>query len=172
MGAMFFFAFGGAWLAFWAFSDFTPAWPWLSAVAALTVLFFLRALQVYRFNKPALLALEGNPEAKRKSRWFNIVNVGQWVAIFLMANVLQRQRLSAYILPTVIAIVGVHFIALAPVFKNRSHYVTGAALIIWPFVFSFANGPSSSVGALGAGLVLWGSASWALRPSGTTEHAA
>jgi hypothetical protein len=169
IGALFFIAFGAAWLALWAYAEFKPPWLEFAAIALGAVALSWHALGVYRDNKPALAALQGTPQEKRRSRWFNIINAGQWLVVFALASVLNRAGLGQFILPMVIAVVGLHLLPLARLFGYAPHYVTGTLLTVWPLVYTATVGPGSSLGPLGAGIVLWCSAAWALRPP--AEHA-
>jgi hypothetical protein len=69
--------------------------------------------------------------------------------------------------PWAILVVGVHFLALVPVFHRSSHVATGAALIVLAVAYPLlaTGGPDNPVGLLGTGLILWASALWALRPA-------
>ena len=88
IGAMFFSAFGGVWLALWGYSEFSPPFPVLAAVAMGTVALMVWSLATYRQNAEALRSDAGTPEAKRRSRLFNLINGGQWVVIFVLASLL------------------------------------------------------------------------------------
>lgn len=166
IGAMFIVAFGGAWLGLWGFSVFTPAVAILAGIAVATAAFFLSAWRVYRFNAQALSALSGSSEEKRRSMIFNYINAGQWVLIFVLANVLNHCGRTRFILPMIIFVVGAHFLPLARLFSNAAHVLTGMALMLWSVAYSAwpGVGPRSATGALGAGVILWLSAGWALRP--------
>jgi hypothetical protein len=170
IGAMFFSIFGGAWLTLWAYSEFRPPWLPIAAIAIATAMLFGWAWRTYQLNKPALAALEGTPQQRHKSKWFNIINAAQWSAIFVLANVLSHRGLDRYIIPMIIGMVGVHFIPLARLFSYRPHYLTGVLLVAWPLAYVALRGPGSSAGPLGAGIVLWCSAAWAIRPSGADAH--
>ncbi|HJU71288.1 MAG TPA: hypothetical protein VJ603_05530 [Paucimonas sp.] len=170
IGAMFLFAFGGAWLALWAYADFRSPWLPIAAIALATAMLFGYASRVYQRNKPALAALKGTPQQRRKSKWFNIINAAQWSAIFVLGNVLSRFGLSQYIIPMIIGVIGLHFLPLATLFSYRPHYLTGALLITWPLLYAPMHGPESNLGPLGAGIVLWCSAAWAIWPKGAREN--
>jgi hypothetical protein len=65
----------------------------------------------------------------------------------------------------VIAVVGLHFLPLARLFRYRPHLLTGLALIALAILAPLATGrPDNAWGPLGAGLILWASAAWALSP--------
>ena len=120
----------------------------------------------YKFNSPALKREKDSIENKRKQRVFNLVNAGQWVAVFAVAGILSMSHLENLFLPAVILIVGAHFIPLARLYNYTPHYITGAAMMLlaigYPLVAT--EGPTSAVGALGTGLILWLSALWAVSP--------
>ena len=101
-----------------------------------------------------------------KQRVFNLVNAGQWVAVFAVAGILSMSHLENLFLPAVILIVGAHFIPLARLFNYPPHYITGAAMMLLAVSFPLvaSEGPTSGIGALGAGLILWLSAAWAISP--------
>ena len=160
---MFFSVFGGVWLGLWANDQFPGALA-LLVVASGTAALFVAARRVYKANSPALKAIGQSPERRRKARVFNLINVLQWGAVFLVALVLFRTGNGRWTLPAIIFIVGLHFLPLARLFDYQPHYLTGAALILLASIYPFAahDGPESAVGALGAGIILWVSAAWAI----------
>ena len=166
IGAMFFAVFGGMWLGLWAHSEYPESVGTLLAIAAIAAALLAAAQRVYKANSLALKALAQTPEGRRKSRMFNLVNAGQWGVIVIVALVLSQIGYTRWILPVVILIIGLHFLPLARLFSYRPPYLTGAALILLACVYPFAapEGPESAVGALGAGLILWLSAVWAISP--------
>lgn len=166
VGAMFFSVFGGLWIALGlsGLVDHPPAWVWL--LPALPALALLRqALAVYRRHRQARAAHEALPEAKRRARLFHWINGGQWVAVFVLGNALRWAGWAGWFLPMVIAVVGLHFLPLARLFRYRPHLLTGMALIALAILAPLATGrPDNAWGPLGAGLILWASAAWALSP--------
>jgi hypothetical protein len=120
----------------------------------------------YRRFAPTLAAATATPQKKRADRVFNIVNAGQWVLILILGNVLANIGLGHWVIPMGIAIIGLHFVPLAYVFRNPPHYVLAIALIGFATTYPWlaAGGPADPVGFLGAGLLLWLSALWTLRP--------
>jgi len=169
IGAMFFSAFGGAWLGLWAYSEFGATSLALVLIGAVSVVLLALAYRAYRSNAPALRELEHTPKAKYASRWFNIINVAQWVAIVMVAMLLSTLGHGSLVLPAVIFIIGLHFLPLAWLFGYAPHYVTGLSLMLLAAVYPVASheGGGSSIGALGAGLILWASAIWAIVPRAT-----
>jgi hypothetical protein len=73
-----------------------------------------------------------------------------------------------WIIPSIILIVGIHFFPLAVAFQVPRHYATGAAMTLLAIFYPLMSsaGPTSPVGCLGAGIILWASAVVALvRPA-------
>lgn len=164
IGAMFFSVFGAAWLVVWCVSVYGADPGILVLIAVVTIIIFYASLRQFRRNRTAHAAEASSPEDKRSSRIFNIVNASQWILIFIVATVLSNVGHKEWIIPSIILIVGIHFLPLAWLFKYSRHYITGAAMIllavIYPLVSS--NGPENPVGCLGAGIILWISAVGAL----------
>ena len=127
-GGMFMAAFGTMWLVGGVLGEF-PSMPWLAAIAVVfgAVLFLAnwRALRA----QPAALEAEPSPEAQRTARRFRLVNLGQWAAVAAAAIGLNAIHRSQWIVPAGVAIVGLHFLPLAALFRNRAHYLTGAAIV-------------------------------------------
>jgi hypothetical protein len=168
IGAMFFSAFGAAWLS-WGDVVARGGLDWtLLPIIAVGGALFAVALRRFRANKGARDAIDTTPRARRIARVFHVVNVGQWVLIFVLANVLNNMGLGSWIVPMIIAVVGAHFLPLAAVMCYRPHYVSGMALLTLAAVYPFAApaGPLSAAGQLGAGLILWASAAYALTAGG------
>ena len=163
-GAMFLFAFGGAWLAYYVvqMAGVNPAD--LVIVALVTVALLSYAYRRYRQNRLALAAESSSPARKRSGRIFNIVNAVQWILICIASSVLVGRGLSVWLVPCVIFIVGLHLFPLAYAFDNSAHYFTGAALIALSVSYPLlsASGPASPIGSLGAALILWASGCWAI----------
>ena len=163
IGAMFYGTFGGAWVGYWAWNSFAAREIAVGLVAAVTL--GLLAMVYRRYNEHKL-ALEREPrtaEKERRDRWFHIINGGQWVVILVVMNVLRNVGMAEWVIPSAMFVIGLHFIPLARLFSNPAHYVTGGALMAVAAGYPFLAGPASAVGALLAGLVLWGSAAWAIR---------
>jgi hypothetical protein len=84
--------------------------------------------------------------------------------ILVVGNILANIGLSRWVLPAAMFIIGIHFLPLAYVFANRYHFITGSGLIVFSMSYPFAasGGASDPVGCLGAGMILWSSALWAI----------
>jgi hypothetical protein len=164
IGAMFFCVFGGAWLGLWAHDTFALPLVAYALIGAATLVLFWLAFRVYKVHAPALKAEPESQEKRRRSRGFHLVNAGQWVVLVVVAQVLVNIGLTAWIIPAAIFIVGAHFLPLAKVFEDPPHYVTGVAMMLLAAVYPWvaSAGANSPAGCLGAGVILWSSAAWAI----------
>jgi hypothetical protein len=127
--------------------------------------------------EPVELAGAARERDERAARWFNLVNVVQGVAIFMAVQVCANLHASEFFPVAVAVIVGLHFVAIAPVFRSRFHAVFGVCMCLWAALvvvaapkFLDAAGPDGQRtfawgGLLGLGnaLLLWGAAGWRLR---------
>jgi hypothetical protein len=170
IGAMFFLAFGAAWLCGWAFLALASPWPVAIAIVIACAVLMVIALRVYQANASAKRQADESPDARRRSRLFVYVNIAQWVLVLVVANVLANTGRPGWILPAIMFIVGLHFIPLARIFAYPTHYVTGIALMLLSIGYPLIStmGPGSPAGCLGAGLILWASAAWAVSPYSST----
>jgi hypothetical protein len=165
-GAMIFSFFGAVLLEIWNFRARAGTATYI-VIAALGLALIAGAFLRYRRYAPSL-ALEPETPAKQKAdRVFNIVNVGQWVLILILGNVLANIGLKEWVVPMGIIVIGLHFVPLAYVFRNPSHYFLAAALVGFALVYPLlaSAGPGDPVGFLGTGIILWLGALVALRNS-------
>lgn len=163
-GAMLFTFFGAVLMEVW--DRRAGAGPVFAvAIALLGVALLLAAWLRYRRHAPALASVAATPERKRADRVFNIVNIGQWVVIIVAGNVMVNLGWGEWVVPMAIGVIGLHFLPLAHVFRNPSHHVLGAVLILFAVLYPQVapGGPADPVGFLGTGLILWCGALWALR---------
>jgi hypothetical protein len=92
-----------------------------------------------------------------------MVNIAQWLAIFGVANLLRSFHLDAWIVPSIVLIVGAHFIPLARIFQAPQHLKTGIAMMLCAAVaIVLPVSIRDTVECLSAGLILWLSAAGAL----------
>ncbi|MET4728103.1 hypothetical protein ABIE09_001910 [Lysobacter enzymogenes] len=158
-GGMFMAAFGTMWLVGGVLGEF-PSMPWLAAIAvAFGAALFLANWRALR-AQPAALELETSTEAQRTARRFRLVNLGQWAAVAAAAIGLNAIHRPQWIVPAGVAIVGLHFLPLAALFRNRAHYLTGAAMVALAVVLPWQVPIAAAIPllCLGAGAVLWLSA--------------
>jgi hypothetical protein len=165
-GAIFFSIFGTLWLEAWVWLTQRDRW-WLYALIALAgVCLLATARGVQRRHTPPDSGRVETAAERRTGRWFHIINVGQWVLILIGVNVLNNTGLGRWDLPFIVLVIGAHFLPLAYLFKRPTHYVTGAMMVLFAIGYPFVlpDGPQSAEGPLGAGLILWASAAYALIP--------
>lgn len=164
---MIFAAFGAAWLAGWCWFAQREHPVCYVLVAAVAGVIFMTAWRVYRRSRAAAGVTTQSREQRRAGRAFTLINAAQWIAIVIGINVLNNTGLGRWDVPWAILVVGLHFLALVPVFRRTAHAATGAALIALALVYPMLapGGPGDPVGLLGTGLILWSSALWALRPA-------
>jgi len=165
IGAMFYSLFGGAWVAGWCVQRYGAQPLRLLPIAAIAAFLFMLAWRQFRRHRAAHAAQTGTREDQRNSRWFNLINAGQWISIFIAGNVLKHFGLQAWFIPVIVLIVGLHFFPLAWLFKARRHVAIGMALTVWAvgYPLSLPLGPLDPIGCLGAGLILWTAALSAVR---------
>ena len=95
----------------------------------------------------------------RRALWFRWANILQYAGIGLVvveANIAARPDLIPL---GISAVVALHFLPLAHVFRNPLHYAT-AAVMLGSDAFAFARAPHQSAEwvCLGSGAALWGNA--------------
>lgn len=115
------------------------------------------SISVLRRTHSLVREQKKSPHGKHVNHMFGLVNVIQWTTIFLAVNLLEHFHLGHWIVPTIILIVGIHFLPLAYLFQARLHYVTGCALVLWGIVAPLLvpSGNMEPIAALGAGIILW-----------------
>ncbi|TFW03158.1 hypothetical protein E4K72_12845 [Oxalobacteraceae bacterium OM1] len=161
---MFFTVFGGAWIALWISRTLSAPMMAYVPLALVTLALFAWVYRVYALNRPALHAEPRSPEDARRSKLFGMVNGGQWVLIFILANVLTNLGHPDLVVPAAMFVIGAHFIPLALLFGYRPHFVTGAALMAVALLSPLLHAGSTAgpIGYLMAGLILWTSAFWSI----------
>jgi hypothetical protein len=167
IGALFFAFFGAAWLLVADQLAHGESWILIALVLAASLLLALASVTILHRNLGAMHALSQTPDSLRMRRRFRTINITQWIAIMAAVVLLLYVKLDLWIVPAVMLIVGLHFLPLARVFRDRAHYVTGAVLVATALLYPIASpaGPASPLGSLIAGLTLWSAALWSLRPS-------
>ena len=162
--AMFLVGFGTLWLLSWR--RLLHGGGVATSAAILIVGAVLGGLCWRRWRRAAASPDEVEPaNGRRRRQVFRLVNVAQWGGIALLMWWMPRHGYGQWMVPVVMLMVGLHFLPLGALFAYRAHYVTGAVLVLWAMAYPFAlNGPLAPAGCLVAGLILWFSAGYALRP--------
>ena len=156
IGSMILAGFGGIWLglAFYAKEMLNTA----------TILYIVAGMLMLLAGSAKLMRAAGrrqreprNPQLNRAFGWINAL---QWIAIFVVVQILIRLHLDAYTVSAIAGIVGLHFFPLARLFRNPVHYVTGAAMVAWAAGTALLAPLEQMQGdaAMGAGVILWVSA--------------
>jgi hypothetical protein len=104
-----------------------------------------------------------SPKKKQMMRAFYMVNIAEWVAIFGVVNLLHNLHLDGWVIPSIVMIVGAHFIPLSRIFQAPQHLKTGIAMLICAAVaIALPVSVRDTVECLSAGAILWTSAAFAL----------
>lgn len=167
-GALFFSVFGGAWLLLAAYAFGRLSLIWAGLIAAAIILFVIAAIRLQRRGNDAGRDAFPEEEKRRNDRSFGIINAVTWIAVFLVFQILPRLGHADLAIPAVVLIVGLHFFPMPPLYRHRANLVTGACLVIWAVLCPLLFNGDRMIGfaALGAGLILWAAALWALKTAG------
>ncbi len=153
--------FGAVWLAMGMTSAGVPVRVGLAVVLPVFVLIAFLGSAVRR-RLPKFAGAE-SPKKKEMMRAFYMVNIAQWLAIFGTVNLLRNLHLDAWIVSSIVMIVGAHFIPLARIFQTPQHLKTGIAMMICAAVaIVLPVSARDTVECLSAGAILWTSAAGAL----------
>jgi hypothetical protein len=99
-------------------------------------------------------------------RRFGMVNAVTYGAVFLLFVVLPRFGLDNYIFPAFVALIGLHFFPMPPLYQHTANRVTGAVMILWAIFcavhFRKDGGRATAYVTLGAGIALYCSSAWAV----------
>ncbi len=164
IGAVFFAVFGTLWLTTALFALRRLHWPSFLALVAVACVAVVIALQLLaRIRRSQALPPPG-AQQKRDDRVFGWINAGQGLAIFLLFYLLPRFGQQDKALPAVVIVVGLHFLVMPPSYRYRSNSVLGVAMALWGVfcMVAFRGDRMIAFAALGAGLMLWSLAAWAL----------
>jgi hypothetical protein len=158
--------FGAVWLAMGMASAGVPVRVGIAVVLPVFVLIAFLGSAARR-RLPKFAGPEGpepeSPKKKEMMRAFYMVNIAQWLAIFGTVNLLRNLHLDAWIVSSIVMIVGAHFIPLARIFQTPQHLKTGIAMMICAAVaIVLPVSVRDTVECLSAGVILWTSAAGAL----------
>jgi hypothetical protein len=145
-------------------------------VAAVTAVLSVPAVRTLIQSRglPRRSTPEASARGRAAGRRYAAVVAVEFVAVFVVANLLGSAGLTPFIPPVVALIVGLHFLPLAAIFGVRAYYLTGAliSLVAMAAVALLLGvtpddpfGPSFVVG-LGTAAVLWATAFVLLRAVG------
>lgn len=155
-GSLFFAAFGALWLTLSLFARQIVHVETVASVLLGLSLLLAACATLFRESKrwPRL------PEDPNVDRVFVWVNVIQWIAGGIVAFTLARLHLDAYIPSAITAIVGLHMLPLARLFRYPLHYATGGLLVAWAATSALfvPTAQLQGIAAFGTGILLWLSA--------------
>ena len=130
-GALIFSIFGGCWFllsaAYFHRFHFIVTTP---IVVALCLLSFA-AWQLQRSQPPAVLEGSLGTRKQADDRAFMIINAVTYTTVFFLFLILPRFGLQNYIFPGFVALIGLHFFPMPPLYRYTANFITGAALIVW-----------------------------------------
>jgi len=159
-GVLFFAAFGSLWLCNGLSAMHRLNFVTGAAIATIFVALVVPALTLIKSAAKATRVEIRLPESQETRRVFVRVNRVQWITIIaavVLFNVLQKQE---FLVPVITFIVGLHLFPLARIFEYPAYKVTGTLLVLWAImVVTFLTRQALlSVGAIGTGVILLGSA--------------
>ena len=152
-GALICGVFGAIWM-FEALHFGAIATPvWLTVIALLAVTFIVWPVAVLRSTRHLA---DGQNWADVSKAYWTVVTV-EWVSCIVAANVLSNTGHADLIPQFIGAIVGIHFLPLAKIFKARIYNWTGAAMVMGVAASSaIPAGNLRNLAAYGlCGLALW-----------------
>ncbi len=166
-GLLFTTIFGAAWgfEAANALNGWESPWP-LVAIAVISIFLITRAV-VLRRSAEVLPVDENVERASRRTRWFRVIFVLEIAFIVAGVAICHATGHPELGIPVAVAIVGLHFFPMAPLFRARSFYSTGALLCLLA-VLTVLLLPSRTtfesvrihawwaVVGFGAAIILWG----------------
>jgi hypothetical protein len=156
VGSIFFTGFGAIWLFLALYARQQLSAAVIAAILFGTLFLLLCAGYLLRQAKrwPRV------PDDPAMGRVFGWINAIQWTAVAVVAIVLAKLHLDAYVMSAITAIVGLHMFPLARLFHYPAHYATGAVLVAWAVasIFAVPSDQLQGMSALGTGIILWLSA--------------
>jgi hypothetical protein len=122
--------------AFWATTALS-AWPVISVVIghALIVLMtgsllIVAAAMIRRGRRPASSGDMPSSAQRRVGRVFGAIFAAEIIAMNIVAYLLVGHHLTAYLMPAIAIVVGLHFYPLAPLFRAPQYHVTATAMTL------------------------------------------
>jgi hypothetical protein len=164
-GGVFLALFGATWLVGASVLYLSASALALAAIAAGAVGLVAWALATFRARRLAYAGAPDPAAGRRLRRALIGVNAAQWSLIGLAILVMNVSGHIAWIMPSVIFLVGVHFFPLARIFGYRGYYWTAAGLVLVAVldVAAGAGGALAAPSLLATGAILWLSAAALLR---------
>ena len=160
-GVMMMTLFGTAWLA-WGLQNVRTDSPWLIAALVLPAIALLvPCFGMFQIGRRAgkqaapLTAIQKRAQ-RQLGRMFGIVFGAEALLIFLAVTALTHFHLEPYIMTVVAAIVGLHFLPLARLFRFPLYYWVGGVILADALVTLALPVPSREIAVgLSMGAILW-----------------
>ncbi len=169
-GALLYSGLGAAWALLGLLEMRPVGMPWVAVALGLItgtlVILSVRAIQRASFVDDEAMSDEVRSErGKRASRSHWVLSVEGFAITGISAALVLTQK-QAYIAPATALIVGLHFVALAPIHHTLGDAITGllivavaVATMIWvPGIPSIHNNAMNIAAGFGTALVLWSGA--------------
>jgi hypothetical protein len=160
-GVMMMTLFGTAWLA-WGLQSVGADSPWLIAALVLPAIgllvpgFGMFQLGRWAAKQAAPLTASQKLAQRQMGRTFGIVFGAEGLLIFLAVNVLTHLHLEPYIMTAVAAIVGLHFLPLARLFRVPLYYWVGGVMVADALLSLALPSPTREIAVgLSMGAILW-----------------
>lgn len=157
LGGIIMIAFGALWLLGWEIDTFGPDLRIIGVIAGFALVGCAYGYRDFKRRPPIPMTPELALRNRRLRGMLKWVNILQWSAILAVGALLTLIKQERWFEASIILIVGLHFLPLATALKIKTYYGTGIGLVLVAIVYPFvsAQGPDSSAGALGTGLILW-----------------
>ena len=160
-GVMMMALFGTAWLA-WGLQSTPADSPWLIAALVLpAIALLIPGFGMFQMGRratrqaPPLTASQKRVQSQM-GRTFGIVFGAEGLLIFLAVNVLTHFHLEPYIMTAVAAIVGLHFLPLARLFRVPLYYWVGGVIGADALLSLALPSPTREIAVgLSMGAILW-----------------
>ena len=153
--------FGAAWLA-WGFQSMRTDSPWLIAavtlggIALLVPCFSIFQIGSKAGKKSAPLTYEEKRIQREMGKMFGIIFGAEGLAIFLTVSALNHFQLESYISTAIAAIVGLHFLPLARLYRFSLYYAIGGVMLLESLIFLTLPSPMREIAVeLSMGATLW-----------------
>lgn len=153
--------FGGVWLA-WGLLNLRTGSPWLIAalapagIALLVPCFGMFQIGRRAGKQAAPLTSEQKRVQRKMGRTFGIIFAAEGVGILVAVNVLNNLHLESYVLTAIAAIVGLHFLPLARLYRFPLYYVVGAVMVLDALISLALASPLREIAVgLSMGAILW-----------------
>jgi len=153
--------FGTAWLA-WGLQNMHAGSPWLiaalvlPAIALLVPCFGMFQMGRRARKQAAPLTADDKRKQSQMGRMFGIIFGAEGLLIFLAVNVLTNLHLEPYIMTAVAAIVGLHFLPLARLYRASLYYWVGGVMLADALLSLALPSPTREiVVGLSMGTILW-----------------